>query len=81
MKKIIKIETTPLAFSLTTLILIWKKKGSALDLNMMRYVHTKIWKAKLCKALVTEEMKEKIVAACPNKQIGAGADVRIRFSK
>ena len=42
MKKIISTETTPLAFSYTTLIPIWEKKGSALDLNMMRYVHTKI---------------------------------------
>ena len=42
MKKIISTETTPLAFSYTTLIPIWRKKGSALDLNMMRYVHTKI---------------------------------------
>ena len=40
MKKIIKNETTPLTISLTTLISIWKKKGSALDLNMMRYIHT-----------------------------------------
>ena len=37
---------------------------------MMRYVHTKIWEAKLCEALVTEHMKERIVAACPNIQIG-----------
>ena len=70
MKKIISTETTPIAFSYTTLIPIWKKKGSALDLNMMRYVHTKIWEAKLCEALVTEHMKEKIVAACPTIQIG-----------
>ena len=34
MKKFISTETTPLAFSYTTLIPIWKKKGSALDLNM-----------------------------------------------
>ena len=55
MKKIISTETTPIAFSYTTLIPIWKKKGSALDLNMMRYVHTKIWEAKLYEALVTEQ--------------------------
>ena len=53
MKKIVSTETTPLAFSYTTLIPIWKKKGSALDLNMMRYVQTKIWEA-----LLTEHMKE-----------------------
>ena len=57
MKKIIRHENTPFDFSFTSL----KKKGSALDLNMMRYIHTKIWEAKLCEALVTEHMKEKIV--------------------
>ena len=35
-------------------------KGSALDLNMMRYIHTKLWDAKLCEALVTKHMKPKI---------------------
>ena len=35
----------------------------------MRYVHTKLWEAKLCEALVTEHMKEKILADCPNIQI------------
>ena len=60
MKKIISTETTPLTFSYTTLSHIWKKKGSALDLNMMRYVLTKIWEA-----LVIEHIKEKIVVACP----------------
>ena len=54
----------------TTLILIWNKKWWALDLNMMKYVHAKIWEAELCEALVTDHMKEKIVVACPNIQIG-----------
>ena len=61
MKRIFKNENTPLEFQLTWLIAIWKRKGSALDLNMMRYIHTKYWDAKLCEALVTEHMKEKIV--------------------
>ena len=46
------------------------KKGSALDLNMMRYIHTKYWDAKLCEALVTKHMKAKIIKACPITQIG-----------
>ena len=58
MKKIISTETTPLAFSYITLIPIWKKKGSALDLNMMRYVHIKIWEAKLCDSDRTHERKD-----------------------
>ena len=70
MNRIIRDEETPTAFALTWLIAIWKKKGSALDLNQMRYIHTKLWDAKLCEALVTRNMKGKIVKACPNIQIG-----------
>ena len=36
----------------------------------MRYIHTKLWDVKLCEALVTRNMKGKIVGACPNIQIG-----------
>ena len=70
MSKIIDNENIPWEFSKTVLIPIWKKKGSALDLNMMRYVHMKSWQAKLCEALVTETMKDDIVKACPKIQIG-----------
>ena len=70
MNRIIRDEKPPAAFALTWLIAIWKKKGSALDLNQMRYIHTKLWDAKLCEALVTRNMKGKIVKACPNIQIG-----------
>ena len=64
MKRIIRDEDIPRAFNLTWLIAIWKKKGSALDLNQMRYIHTKLWDAKLCEALVTRHMKPKIIEAC-----------------
>ena len=70
MRRIFKQEEIPKKFQLTWLIAIWKRKGSALDLNMMRYIHTKLWDAKLCEALVTKYMKPKIVNACPNIQIG-----------
>ena len=70
MNRIIRDEEIPKAFSLTWLIAIWKKKGSALDLNQMRYIHTKLWDAKLCETIVRRSMKGKIVEACPNIQIG-----------
>ena len=70
MKRIIKQEEVLTEFHLTWLTAIWKRKGSALDLNMMRYIHTKLWDAKLCEAIVTKHMKPKIVKACPNIQIG-----------
>ena len=66
MKRIIRDEDIPKGFNLTWLIAIWKKKGSALDLNQMRYIHTKLWDAKLCEAIVTKHMKPKIIAACLN---------------
>ena len=69
MKRLIKYELIHTAYSNTWLILIWKRKGSALDLNMMRFVHTREWEAGLCEALVTEQMKPKIVKACPRIQI------------
>ena len=70
MRRIFKQEEVPKKFQLTWLIAIWKRKGSALDLNMMRYIHTKLWDAKLCEALVTKHMKPNIVKACPIIQIG-----------
>ena len=70
MRRIFKQEDIPSIFQITWLIAIWKRKGSALDLNMMRYIHTKHWDAKLCEALVTKHMKPKIINACPNIQIG-----------
>ena len=70
MSRTINNEDMPFEFSATSLIPIRKKKGSALDLNMMRYIHIKSWEAKLCEALVTEKMKPNIVKACPSIQIG-----------
>ena len=70
MKRIIDNEEIPNEFRKTELISIWKKKGSPLDLNMMRFIHMKIVPAKLCEALVTEKMKPKIVEHCPKIQIG-----------
>ena len=70
MKRIIDEEDVPFQFSETTLIGIWKGKGSPLDLNMNRYIHEKAWPARLCDALVTEKMKPSIVESCPDIQIG-----------
>ena len=41
MRRILKEEVIPHSFRKTWLLGIWKRKGSALDLNMMRYVHLK----------------------------------------
>ena len=37
---------------------------------MVRFIHTREWEAGLCEALVTEQMKLKIIEACPRIQIG-----------
>ena len=66
MKKLIKSEDVPRVFLDTTLTQIWKGKGSALDLNNMRFIHMRFWRSRLLEALVTENMKDDIVRACPN---------------
>ena len=70
MKKLIKSEQVPTSFLDTYLTQLWKGKGSALDLNNMRFIHMRFWRSRLLEALVTENMKEDIVKACPNNQLG-----------
>ena len=70
MSKMIKTENIPKCYLNTSLFQIWKGKGSALDLNQMRFIHMRSWRSKLIEALVTEKMKPKIVKATPNIQIG-----------
>ena len=41
MKRLIEKEDVPNAYDLTSLTQIWKKKGSALSLNNMRFIHMK----------------------------------------
>ena len=73
MKRLIQREEVPRAYDFTTLSQIWKKKGSPLSLDNMRFVHMKCWRAKLLEALITEKMKPKIVASTPNIQIGGNS--------
>ena len=70
MSKLIKNEEIPNIFARTSLSQIWKKKGSALDLNNMRFIHGKHWHPRLLEALITEQMKENIVKATPPIQLG-----------
>ena len=70
MKRIIESEEVPHAFNKTKLTQIWKKKGSALDLNNMRFIHGREWRPRLCEKLVTDNMKPDIIEACPQIQIG-----------
>ena len=70
MAKMIKTERIPKSFLNTSLTQIWKKKGSALDLNNMRFIHMRHWHSKLIEALITEKMKADIVEATPQIQLG-----------
>ena len=70
MKKLIHQEMIPETYDHTSLTPIWKKKGSALDLNNMRFIHMKHWRPKLLEGLITEKMKANIVSATPAIQIG-----------
>ena len=47
-----------------------EKKGSALDLNNKRFIHLRCWRSKLIEALVTQKMKDNIVKAAQNIQLG-----------
>ena len=70
MKRLIEKEEIPSQYEYTSLSQIWKKKGSALDLNNMRFIHMKFWRAKLLEGLITAKMKDKIVSTTPPMQIG-----------
>ena len=43
-----------------------EKKGSKLNLNMMRYIHGKEWNAKLLEALISKRINKNV----PDIQIG-----------
>ena len=70
MSKLIKTEQLPKLFARTSLSQIWKKKGSPLDLNNMRFIHMKQWRPRLLENLVTEQIKVNIVNATPHLQLG-----------
>ena len=70
MSKLIKTEQLPLLFARTSLSQLWKKKGSPLDLNNMRFIHMKHWRPRLLENLVTEQIKTNIVNATPHFQLG-----------
>ena len=70
MKKLIEYEGVPSCFLKTSLTQIWKKKGSALDLNNMRFIHMRQWRSKLLEAIISEVMKDDIVNATPKMQLG-----------
>ena len=70
LKQIVKKEEIPERFLDTKLTMIWKKKGSPLDLNNMRFIHGKEYRARVLEAVVVENMKKKIIEETPNIQIG-----------
>ena len=67
---IVKTENIPDSFLDTSMTMIWKKKGSPLDLNNMRFIHGKEYRPRVLEAIVVEKMKSKIIEATPNIQIG-----------
>ena len=70
MAKIIDTEQIPDVFKDTSLTPVWKRKGSALQLQNMRFIHMRIWQSRLLAALVTDKIKPKVVKATPNIQLG-----------
>ena len=70
MKKIVSTEQIPVCYKSTSLTPVWKCKGLTLDLNNMRFIHTKHWRSNMIEALVTQEIYSKIVEATPKFQLG-----------
>ena len=71
-RRLIKEETFPSRFNITTLIQL-PKKGSAQELDNRRFIHTKEWLARLVEALTVQPMKAEIFAryqigGCPGKR-------------
>ena len=54
---IVKTENIPDSFLDTSMTMIWKKKGSPLDLNNMRFIHGKEYRPRVLEAIVVEKMK------------------------
>ena len=44
----------PDTYNCTKLFGLWEKKGSELELNMMRYIHGKYWYTKLLEILIAK---------------------------
>ena len=55
-KPLINQELVAETYNYTKLFGLWKGKGSALDLNMMRYTQGNDWDAEMLEALVAERM-------------------------
>ena len=70
MNKLIEYEGVPSCFLKTSLTQIWKRKGSTLDSNNMRFIHMRQWQSKLLEALITKIMKDDIINATPEIQLG-----------
>ena len=54
-------EQIPVCYKNTSLTPIWKRKGSALDLNNMRFIHIKHWRSKMIEALVTQKGNKRLL--------------------
>ena len=78
-RRLIKEETFPSRFNITTLIQL-PKKGSAQELDDRRFIHTKEWLARLVEALTVQPMKAEIFAAGTKYQIGGCPGKRTVFN-
>ena len=77
-RRLIKNETFPSRFNITTLIQL-PKKGSAQELDNKRFIHIKEWLPRLVKALTVQPMKADIFEAGTKYQIGGCPGKRTVF--
>ena len=70
-KSMIEEEKFPLSFRKTLLNMIWKSKGPAEILKNNRFIHTKeSFVPRLCEALATNKMKQRILDKSSKFQVG-----------
>ena len=69
-------EEIPDQWNWTTLIALFKGKGSKHDLNFFRFIHTKMWLPRLFEGLVVKKMKPKLIRSMTQFQIGGKAGHR-----
>ena len=79
-KRILDYEEIPQMFFKTTLVQLYKGKGSRLELGHSRFLHMKHWLARICEALVVQgDMSEKIFNSSTMYQIGGQPGQRTQF--
>ena len=78
-KRLNMMEQFPTRFDQTTLVQLYKSKGSLQLLSSHRYLHMKEWTVRLMESLEVEGMKDSILEAGTKFQLGGKPGMRVQF--